>query len=55
MNRRTKVDCNCFGDFKAVWECDMLENNQELLETQNNNFSFTIKPYEIKTFKLEIK
>lgn len=55
MNRRTKVKCNCFESFEAVWESDMLENNQELLETKNNNFSFTIKPYEIKTFKLKIK
>ena len=41
-------------DLEYVYECDMLENNEKKLETKNKGFQFTIKPYEIKTFKLKL-
>jgi len=35
-----------------IFECDMLENNIVELDKTNQGFNFTIKPYEIKTFKI---
>ena len=38
-----------------VWECDMLENPIRELETDGHSFTFTIKPYEVMTFRVSAK
>jgi alpha-mannosidase len=53
-NRRTTAKFTFLKDISAVWECDLMENNIEPLEFSKNSFSFDIKPYEIKTFKLKV-
>ena len=54
-NRRTKVTLTLLYDIKEVFECDLLENDLSELQAEGNKFSFVIKPYEIKTFKLSLK
>ncbi len=51
-NRRSEVNITCAHDLEAVWECNLNEKNKEELAVDDNQFSFVIKPYEIKTFKL---
>ena len=53
-NKRTTVICNLLKDFISVEECDLLENSIELIDNQCNSFTFEIKPYEIKTFKIKM-
>lgn len=54
-NRRTKVTLTSLYDIKEVFECDLLENDLSEVQAEGNKFSFVIKPYEIKTFKLSLK
>jgi len=54
FNQRSKVTCNLFNNIEVVEECDLLENSIETLQVYNNSFTFNIKPYEIKTFKIGI-
>lgn len=53
-NRRTTAKFTFLKDISAAGECDLMENNIESLEFSKNSFSFEIKPYEIKTFKLKV-
>lgn len=56
-NRRTKtaIKLNLKRKLSQAFECDLHENEIEKLEIKNNQFEFTIKPYEIKTFKLSLE
>ena len=36
-----------------VWECDMNENKETGLTSKDHRFSFSLKPFEIKTFYIE--
>lgn len=38
-----------------IQECDLLENNLAAVEHQGDEFSFLLKPYEIKTFRIVFK
>lgn len=51
-NRRTKVTVTVFKKFSSIVECDLLENNIRIAAMGENKFSFTINPYEIKTFRI---
>jgi alpha-mannosidase len=53
-NKRAMVNCSLLKDIELVEECDMLENKIAALTSEHNKFSFEIKPYEIKTFKLKL-
>ncbi|WP_105617838.1 alpha-mannosidase [Vallitalea okinawensis] len=54
-NRRTKAKINFFKEIKAVYECDLEERHEmNELVVKSGVFEFDIKPYEIKTFKLNI-
>ncbi len=55
QNKRTNVNVAFFGELEAVSECDLLENDIDSVVAQGSTFSFEIKPYEIKTFKLKVK
>jgi alpha-mannosidase len=54
FNRRTTVKTTLFKNIDKVYECDLLENNNNIMTSENNTFSFEIKPYEIKTFKIKL-
>jgi alpha-mannosidase len=53
-NRRSKVQCKCFNAIERVAECDLLEAEIKELKASEDSFSFEIRPYEIKTFKLAL-
>ncbi|HQO70402.1 MAG TPA: glycosyl hydrolase-related protein, partial [Clostridia bacterium] len=52
FNRRT--DCTIDLNFEVVKaiECDLMENDICDAVIENSVLKFTIKPYEIKTFKI---
>ncbi len=54
-NRRTKVTCTLAGNVGNISECDLLEKDIQSIEVEGNKFTFEIKPYEIKTFKVMLK
>ncbi len=49
-NMRTKAAIRIMDGAAQVFSCDLLENPQEELAVEQDSFSFTIRPYEIKTF-----
>jgi len=53
-NKRTDVKVTFFKPLLKVAECNLLEKEVQPVDVQENTFSFRIKPYEIKTFKLSI-
>ena len=40
-------------NFKKAFICDLLENREQPLKTQNGSFTLTLKPFEIVTVELE--
>jgi alpha-mannosidase len=54
-NALTKVKVNFNNNFVSVKECDLLENEIESVQKDSNHFITTIKPYEIKTFKVVVQ
>lgn len=52
QNRRGSVTVNWADNFSEVYECDLLENNEKKLASNAKDFTFEIKPYEIKTFRV---
>jgi len=53
-NKRADVKAQFFRELTAVSECDLLENEINPVSQQGSAFSFEIRPYEIKTFKLKV-
>ena len=37
---------------KSVYECDLMENDETPVALRDREIAFTIKPYEIKTFRI---
>ncbi len=54
-NRRSAVTLTFCTALSSVWECSLMEEELHTLEHGENTFTFEIKPYEIKTFKLMLK
>ena len=54
QNKRSRVQCRAFKAIDKVVECDLLEKEISELQADENCFSFEIKPYEIRTFKLKL-
>lgn len=54
-NKRSNVTLEFFKDIKEIKECNLLERDLEELSPIGNKVSFTIKPYEIKTFKFKLR
>lgn len=54
QNKRSNVTMELMGEILKAFECNLLEENQEEFIPEGNRLSFSIKPYEIKTFKLTI-
>lgn len=51
-NRRTMVNVLANLPFTKVFECSLMEENQGEIRIHNGGFSFDIKPFEIRTFRL---
>ncbi len=51
-NKRENATIIYKGNISKVVECDLMENEISNISCNNNEFSFSIKPYEIKTFKI---
>ncbi len=55
MRSKVMIDIN-ITDIKGVFECDLMENVLDNnIEIEEKGFSFTIKPYEVKTFRIRFK
>lgn len=52
QNRRGTVEVGFPFAPESVQECDLMENPLGEIAPDGNRFTFTIKPYEIKTFKV---
>jgi alpha-mannosidase len=51
-NKRTRCRIDSVIKILSVYECDLLENETSLIDTEGSHFTFEINPYEIKTFKI---
>jgi len=51
-NKRGQVSVSVGLPFEKVYECDLMEDDITQVESGNGVFSFEIKPFEIRTFKL---
>jgi alpha-mannosidase len=51
-NRRALVNVKVEVPFSRVYECDLMERNICQVDSRDGQFSFEMKPFEIKTFKL---
>ena len=54
-NRRSKVKMTFEKEINKISECNMIEEEVNVLESMNNQVEFNIKPYEIRTFKVTFK
>lgn len=54
-NKRSNVRLETCYNIHLVAETDMLENELKSISSDDKGFDFEIKPFEIKTFKLNIK
>ena len=54
-NKRSNVKFTFFKDLEEVVECNLMEKPLDSVSVQGNQFSFELKPYEIKTFILKVK
>lgn len=54
-NRRTAVNFAFGVEIKSIYECNLLEEKDILLDTVDNKLSVEFKPFEIKTFKVILK
>ena len=51
-NARTPVTLTWNRPIISVEECNAIEEKKSDIAVQNGQFSFVIKPYEIKTFRI---
>lgn len=52
FNRKTNCIVTLLRSPAAVWECDFMEKNIAAVNTEFSKFELTLKPYEVKTFKV---
>ncbi len=52
-NKRTRCSIRLGFNASEVRECDLMENELSVVETDGSSFNFEIMPYEIKTFKIK--
>jgi len=52
QNMRTNATVTYGTGFKNIVECNLMEQDIAPVTSEENEFSFTIKPYEIKTFRI---
>ncbi|GAB6168305.1 alpha-mannosidase [Clostridium carnis] len=54
-NKRAKATLEFFKEIEEICECNLMERDLEVIKANGNKIDFTIKPYEIKTFKFKLK
>ncbi|HBK68318.1 MAG TPA: hypothetical protein DDZ91_06735, partial [Firmicutes bacterium] len=54
-NKRSEVTVTYYKEIEDVTECTLMEDEISNVAAESNQFTFTIKPYEIKTFKIKSK
>ena len=54
-NRRTNTTMTFPAEIASIQECDLMENEIGEVAYSGNAAEFSIKPYEIKTFKVTLK
>ncbi|GKU27139.1 alpha-mannosidase [Clostridium folliculivorans] len=54
-NKRSKVTMEFFKDIVSVNECSLMEKDIKAFDIKDNKIEFVIKPFEIKTFKVQFK
>ena len=54
-NKRTNATLEFFKDIEEIFECNLMERDLEKINPNGNRIDFTIKPFEIKTFKFKLK
>lgn len=52
-NRRDRVSVQFPETLESVTECNLMEEDDQPVEFDENGFSFELKPYEIRTFKIK--
>lgn len=52
QNKRTSTSVFVNGGFTSVEECDLMEQSVAKFSDAGEDFNFTIKPFEIKTFRI---
>ncbi len=53
--KHTKVTVALDIPYSSVTECNLMEQNEKEIPCKNREFTFEIKPHEVKTFRLRIK
>lgn len=51
-NKRSDITIKWNSELEAVYECDLMENIIDGVKAEGGKFNFSIKPFEIKTFKI---
>ena len=52
-NRRDHVRVELPETLQSVMECNLMEQHDQPVQFNGNTFSFELKPYEIRTFKIK--
>ena len=55
IGKKTSAKLRSAWTLDAVEECDLMERNGQAAAHGDKDFSFTIRPYEIKTFRVKLK
>ncbi len=50
--KRGECEIKLGFDFSKVYECNMIEEDIAEIPCEDNGFSFTIKPFQVKTFRV---
>lgn len=53
-NKRSNVTMEFFKNIKSACECNLMERDLDEVYFKDNKINFTIKPYEIKSFKIKL-
>lgn len=53
-NKRSSVTLEFFRNIKSAYECNLMERYLDDVNFGDNRINFTVKPYEIKTFKIKL-
>ncbi|MDV4150718.1 alpha-mannosidase [Clostridium sp. AL.422] len=54
-NKRSNVNLTFCKEIEKAVECNLLEKDIEDINISGNSINFTIKPFEIKTFKIKLR
>ena len=55
FNKRDRGTLFCGEEIQEVFQCNMLEQEEVPVEHTDHEISFSVKPFEIKTFKIRLK